>query len=194
MKPHERWAIYPLLLFSLLASVIAICRTCPRAVTQQDLGLDYMGIIVGILSLLIGLLVGWQIYNAVTINKKIDKIDEIANRIVEEKIKDYDHNVEAVIKQLYGIVLFGEHRNKDALNSFMEALEEANKSSHKEPIKGILSFIKGMEEEQRRVNPIPIETSNRYIGILQNLNIDNANEYINYIRSLEEKVKNENRT
>ena len=187
---------------SLILSIVMMLRYNYRT----NLETDYLGAIVAVLSLAVAVFVGVQIYQSFNLKRDIDEQNkklafeiqernkrfelEIDNRI-DEKIKDYDHNVEAITKQLYGIVLFGEGRNENALESFMEALEEANKSSYKQPIEGILSFIKGMEMEKRSVNPISIETSNRYIGILQNLNIDNANEYISYIRSLEE---NENRT
>lgn len=70
MKTHERWAIYPLLFFSLLASVIAICRTHPRV----ELGFDYIGLIVEILALLVTMLIGWQIYNALSLEQKISNI------------------------------------------------------------------------------------------------------------------------
>lgn len=70
MKPHERWAIYPPLLFSLVASVTAICRTHPRT----ELGFDYMGLIVGILALLVTMLIGWQIYNALNLDRKVSDI------------------------------------------------------------------------------------------------------------------------
>ena len=70
MKTHERWAIYPLLLFSLLASVIAICRTHPRV----ELEFDYIGLIVGILALLVTMLIGWQIYNAMNLDRKVSDI------------------------------------------------------------------------------------------------------------------------
>ena len=70
MKSHERWVIYPFLLFSLVASVTAICRTHPRT----ELGLDYIGVIVGVLALLVTMLIGWQIYNALSLEQKVSNI------------------------------------------------------------------------------------------------------------------------
>lgn len=172
---------------SLVLSIGVIVYLCEEGGCYGIKNISFGDASVSVLGVIVGLLVGWQITNAITIDKKIDKINEITSKIVEEKIKDYDHHVEAVTKQLYGIVLLAEGRNNDALDSFIEGLEEASKSSHQESIVGILSFIEGMEEDKRRVDLIPIKTSNRYIGILQNLNIEDANRYINYIRSKEEK-------
>lgn len=66
---------------ALLCSLIALCRTFPT-----PLYFDYMGIIVGILSLLVTLLIGWQIYNAIEINKKLQSIDNVKKSLEATKI------------------------------------------------------------------------------------------------------------
>ena len=82
MNKWEHYLIYILLGISLTLSGISICQTCPRT----DLGFDYMGVIVGILSLLVGLLVGWNIYNALDLNKKIsDSVKK--NKTMREDIR-----------------------------------------------------------------------------------------------------------
>ena len=43
---------------SIMVSVAALCRTYPHT---SELGMDYQGIIVGVLALLITVLIGWQI-------------------------------------------------------------------------------------------------------------------------------------
>ena len=80
MKKEERWIVYLLLVFSLMSSVIAICRTSPRT----DLGFDYMGVIVGLLALLIGFLVAWQIYKTIDIEKKVDLISNGSRDAIAE--------------------------------------------------------------------------------------------------------------
>src|SRR5574344_831127 len=45
-------------------SIIALCKCCPR---NGNLSFDYMGVIVGILSLLVTVLIGWQIFYALKI-------------------------------------------------------------------------------------------------------------------------------
>lgn len=55
----ENWA-FVLSGVSLLVSVIAICMAGYRT---PELGFDYQGVIVGILSLLVTVLIGWQIYS-----------------------------------------------------------------------------------------------------------------------------------
>lgn len=45
---------------AVLISIITLCLVCPR---NSDLGIDYQGVTVGILSLLVTVLIGWQIYS-----------------------------------------------------------------------------------------------------------------------------------
>lgn len=44
---------------SIMVSVAALCRTYPHT---SDLGMDYQGVIVGILALLVTVLVGMNLY------------------------------------------------------------------------------------------------------------------------------------
>ena len=55
---------------AIICSVVAICVSLPSA---PELGIDYIGVIVGILSLLVTMLIGWQIWNTIAIEKKIKK-------------------------------------------------------------------------------------------------------------------------
>ena len=64
---------------AIICSVVAICVSLPSA---PELGIDYIGVIVGILSFLVTLLIGWQIYNAVTIEKRIKgEVERTRNEI-----------------------------------------------------------------------------------------------------------------
>lgn len=63
---------------AIICSVVAICVSLPSA---PELGIDYIGVIVGILSFLVTLLIGWQIYNAVTIEKNKGEVERTRNEI-----------------------------------------------------------------------------------------------------------------
>ena len=60
---------------AILISVVSICVACPR---NQELGFDYQGVLVGVLSLLVTVLVGWNLYTIIDIKNTKDKIDEIS--------------------------------------------------------------------------------------------------------------------
>lgn len=120
MKPHERWAIYPPLLFSLVASVIAICRTHPRV----ELEFDYIGLIVGILALLVTMLIGWQIYNAMNLDRKVSDIkkeyDGLKGRSEtlaqqQENIKIYN---EASMEFIQGMTMVSNHNSTNLAQAY----------------------------------------------------------------------------
>lgn len=120
MKTHERWLVYPFLGISLLASVTAICRTCPRT----ELDFDYMGLIVGILALLVTMLIGWQIYNALSLEQKISNIkkeyDGLKDRSEalaqqQENIKVYN---EASMEFIQGITMVSNHNSTNLAQAY----------------------------------------------------------------------------
>ena len=66
---------------AIICSVVAICVSLPSA---PNLGFDYSGATEGILALLVTILIGWQIWNVIAIEKQIDsKIKQINNSITK---------------------------------------------------------------------------------------------------------------
>lgn len=81
-----------------LVNVIILCVICPR---QQDiskiLSFDYVGVILAIFSILVTLLVGWQIFNSIDFKDKIDK--KIENQYSELK-NELDSKSKELIKEI----------------------------------------------------------------------------------------------
>jgi hypothetical protein len=95
MKKWERWIVYPILAISISFSLAVICKWLPRILNinesgQYDLGFDYMGVIVGILSLLVTVLIGWNIYQLVDFKGKLKQINLLSEK--QEKEINYIHN------------------------------------------------------------------------------------------------------
>lgn len=75
--------------FSVYAACVCtlwLCPSLPRLLTSKELQFDYIGAIIGILSLIVVFTVSWQIYNAINDKKKIR--DEVIKEISQE-IEDY---------------------------------------------------------------------------------------------------------
>ena len=115
MKDWERWIIYPLLTVCLIVSLVSICHTHPRI----ESGFDYMGLIIGILTLLVTMLIGWQIYNALSLDQKVsdikkeydglkDKSEALARQ--QENIKVYN---EASMEFIQGVTMLS---NRNSVN------------------------------------------------------------------------------
>ena len=67
----KEYSIWIISIVSLLLSVIAVCVAVWRS---PELSFDYQGVITGMLSLLVTVLVGLQIYNYISIIKNVDRI------------------------------------------------------------------------------------------------------------------------
>lgn len=69
-------------------SIIAIAISCPRS---QELNFDYYGIVFTILSVLITLLIGWNIIQAVKLDKKMGEV-----KLTHEKSEENLRKVETI--------------------------------------------------------------------------------------------------
>lgn len=89
--------IFPIILgiinFALLIPLL--CMHFPRII-DSNLGFDYMGIIVGVLTILVTVLIGWNIYTIIDYQKEISKtkkelnsikqdINTLANKTIQER-------------------------------------------------------------------------------------------------------------
>ena len=71
MDKAKEVIIYIIVLASLIMSIFSLCNSLPRT----D-GLDYIGVIVGILSLLVTILIGWNIYTVIDFNKTKEELSK----------------------------------------------------------------------------------------------------------------------
>lgn len=81
MNSFWRIAVYIGLPFSVIGTIFCICRLFFRT---SELGFDYMGVIVGVLSFIVTFVLGWQIYSVINMKKSLDEMKSITNRRQEE--------------------------------------------------------------------------------------------------------------
>ena len=67
---------------SIMVSVAALCRTYPHT---SDLGMDYQGVIVGMLALLVTILIGWQIYTAINVKEELKDMKDLRREINKQE-------------------------------------------------------------------------------------------------------------
>lgn len=111
-------------LIAIMFSITAICVSCIRI---NPLTWDVAGILVGALSMLVTVLIGWQIYTIIDVNKRIDnqvsiKMSEYKEQANESKKKEHLH----IYGQLYlrdGIANIESNR-AFAIQSFIFAARE----------------------------------------------------------------------
>lgn len=76
------------IIFSLTSIIISIFTLA--SYTNSSLSLDYMNIIVGILSLLVTTLIGWQVYNAIEMRGVIRDFDNLKMRLEDYNQEQID--------------------------------------------------------------------------------------------------------
>lgn len=67
-------------IIAILFSIISLCPSIPRAINDDNLQFDYLGLIIGILSLLITALIGWNIFQLIDFKEKTNQIDELKDQ------------------------------------------------------------------------------------------------------------------
>ena len=107
-------------LVSMIFSIIALCLSIPRS---QELNFDYLGLLVGIQSLIVTILIGWNIYCLV----------DLKSLRSEQEILKSDSNVQIqrtfamschAVSDVYYRYLVGDKPNSDSYNLIYYRLSE----------------------------------------------------------------------
>lgn len=111
-------------IISIIISIVAICISMPRV---HNLGIDYLGFIVAIISIATTFAVGFQIWNAISFEQKLNKIKEEAQKNAQDKIIKNNGILIHVIAYL-GVYMDARYaiQRKEfnvALNNYVAALE-----------------------------------------------------------------------
>lgn len=95
------------LLYSIILTTICICNIFPRS---ENLNFDYSGVIVAILSILVTVLMGWNIWNAIDMRNEIDKIKKQVEDFyssIHKKQEELDNKITELYKKQENIKYFG---------------------------------------------------------------------------------------
>lgn len=126
---------YVIPILSLIISGIALAVALPR---PNNLGFDYLGVIVAIISLATAFAVGFQIWNALSLEKRLKELkgqiytkNKVQLKSLERKLKiDYESKVEFLSvfnvfsSSLISAYLFINYKKfDDAFLSYIKALE-----------------------------------------------------------------------
>lgn len=99
LKRENTW-VYVLTVLAILLSVAAIAITIPR---KPEVDFDYQGVIVGILSLLVTVLIGYNVYSLIDLRGLIEQ--NRRNAVEIEKLRKYSNTnlgqIEHTLATLY---------------------------------------------------------------------------------------------
>ena len=144
----ENWALG----LSIVAMTIAIIATCIAAYRTPELGFDYQGVIVGILSLLVTVLIGWNIYTFIDIKGTSQKIDKFRAEF-EGKIKKSSLETQFDVKKereyiLQTIMALINNENKNLISHLINDMKGTLKVEEIEDF--LHEFLSYSEEEKHQ--------------------------------------------
>lgn len=77
-------------IYAAIVCTLWLCPSIPRLLNNEELQFDYIGAIIGILSLLVTLLLGWNIYQVIDLKN------------VEAKLREkYDEKIRCAMVTMY---------------------------------------------------------------------------------------------
>ena len=175
-------------LLALLVSIIALMLS--YRVIPIDFK-DYWGFVLGVQSLLVALLIGWQILNVFEVRKQVEKfndtIDKLKsenNRLIQDKISDYSKTVSALFQQNEGIQRYYNGDRVGGLSCLMNALKLLNNASDKTQVDGLIDFILALKKDDFSARPVNKKDIDTYLEIISNCNSEKKTELLKHVMSL----------
>ncbi|MCM1452891.1 MAG: hypothetical protein NC102_11580 [Clostridium sp.] len=112
--------------FSLVISVVSLILSVALCVTvypsPATLDFDYLGMIVGVISFLVAILLGWQIYNSLVIDSRLARLNRLYSDVsgkhqaLEELSHQTAHLSKAYAKLTENIVFHALEIRKEEMN------------------------------------------------------------------------------
>ena len=106
MKLSHKIILWIFVIFNFVTNIILLVLSYPRS--HDNYGFDYMGIIVGILSLLVTLLVAWNIYSALDIKRELNRKDIELNREIKKQYEKQSSEISDVFNKFKNRIEKGE--------------------------------------------------------------------------------------
>ena len=171
-----KWILVISSFFSLILSFI-VCVSY-----SNYHSIDIYSFIISILTLLVTLLLGFQIYNAIEVHKKLNEMQRIATKAAYEENERYNHTTIAVVYYINAIDYYKRQNMSDkTIDGLFCCIEEALKGKFQFPIDMAISYmLDNIPSENFFVNKSKKEI---YMRTLYKINNDRVQEVITKIES-----------
>ena len=126
--------------------------------------MDYTSLLIGVLSVLVTVLIGWQVFQIIDFNRRVRNA---INSALTKAISDNNKTIAACVHQLEGMMYAGVTEKDETLafKCYMDAIEELNDATNKEPLNGIISYLDDLVSENNRLISITDEEYEQYSRI-----------------------------
>ena len=177
MSRIERIVVYISVAVSFAMSIISLCNSLPRTN-----GIDYIGVIVGILSLLVTLLIGWQLVNYFVVEKRM-------RGYAQKLIEKYRHSVNCYVIALYAVQAYQSNNTEMGIDISMNAIGEGLKGYDKDSISLPMSQLAELAKRYKAGTynvRIYKGKRNEYLKTILNTEDTNVNAIVDMIRNADE--------
>lgn len=191
MKKENRnwiaWIALGLSVIAIIISIAAICITCPHV---PELGFDYQGVLVGTLSLLVTALIGWQIYNYISLKSEMEKR---MTEIVNERLEKLNYAVIGYAKARLSNATFMKAIPTNLDNAF-EALEDIILSENIDSsnvalncaINKIVGAIEDIKSSNQGILKIYPNKKNHYLKLMKSIEHEDKDDVIAALKDAED--------
>lgn len=120
--------------------------------------------LIGVLSVLVTVLIGWQVFQIIDFNRRVRNA---VNSALTKTISDNNKTIAACVHQLEGMMYAGVTEKDETLafKCYMDAIEELNDATNKEPLSGIISYLDNLVSENHRLISITDDEYRQYSRI-----------------------------
>lgn len=176
----KNWISTTISIVAIIISMIALAFVIPTDMSECGLDFDYIGAIIGVLSFLVTLLLGYQIYTVINVKEELKEIQK-ERAGIESTIKTRVENVKAQMKKdisnlLPVLIAIDSDEICDMISTAMKVHQEAEKDSIAESFSDgvIMSFLnKGIPEDDKDREKYLVELS-------ENLDSEGVANYYTY--------------
>lgn len=186
--------IYTLFIIAIVLSVVSISISIYCNVRLfEPIKWDMLGILAGILSVLVTVLVGWQLYNILSFESRINKLKrEIKIESIKQSEalkKEIDYKIDYVQAQLLYRQAIAEGSLEQyhlCLQNLINAVDKAtsNPYTSNEEIEIIETLLIDLIYKLKQKNKelfLENEVRERYISIIKRANIEHGNDILKFL-------------
>lgn len=177
MSRIERIVVYISVAVLFAMSIISLCNSLPRTN-----GIDYIGVIVGILSLLVTLLIGWQLINYFVVEKRM-------RGYAQKLIEKYGHSVNCYVRALYAVQAYQNNNTEKGIDASISAIKEGLKGYDKDSVSLPMSQLKELAKHYKPENynvRIYKGARNEYIKAILNTGYTDVDDIVEMMLNADE--------
>lgn len=125
---------------SMIAIIISIISLLIWKCNYTPMTWNLVDVTVAVLSILVTLLIGWQIFNTLAITSKVKKASNLSKKIANE-IERYKHVTKSFAQTLHTKGAYEQDLSKIAIDGFMTGLNEGIKAEDEDAISFAIKFL-----------------------------------------------------